>query len=53
MTSGGYCVQLEDGKFLASTDVVVESTELGDDADVDIVVQEKFHEARDSRPTCG
>eukprot|EP00435_Cladocopium_sp_Y103_P021100 s3224_g5.t1 len=26
-TSGGYCLQLEDGKFLASTDVVVEHVE--------------------------
>ena len=47
LTSGGYCVQLEDGKFLASTDVVVENEELGNHADVDIVVQERFHAARD------
>ena len=47
LTSGGYCVQLEDGKFLASTDVVVENAELGDQAAVDLVVQERFHEARD------
>ena len=30
LTSGGYCVRLEDGKFLASTDVVVEQSELGE-----------------------
>ena len=42
LTSGGYCVQLEDGKFLASTDVVVEQSELGEEASVDLVVQERL-----------
>ena len=38
---------MEDGKFLASTDVLVENEELGHHADVDIVVQERFPEASD------
>ena len=42
LTSGGYCIQLADGKFLASTDVVVEHSDLGEDDTVDLVVQERF-----------
>lgn len=42
LTSGGYCVQLEDGKFLASTDVVVEQSQHGGDVNVDMVVQERL-----------
>ena len=42
LTSGGYCVQLEDGKFSASTDVVVEQPELGEEPSVDLVVQDRL-----------
>ena len=42
LTSGGYCVRLEDGKFLASTDVVVEQSELGEGVTLDMVVQERL-----------
>ena len=42
LTSGGYCVQLEDGTYLASTDVVVEQSELGEGLQLDLVVQEQF-----------
>ena len=42
LTSGGYCVQLEDGTFLASTDVVVEQSELGEGLTLDLVVQERL-----------
>ena len=42
LTSGGYCIQLAGGKFLASTDVVVEHSDLGEDDTVDLVVQERF-----------
>ena len=42
LTSGGFCVQLEDGKFLASTDVVVEQSELGEGLNLDMVVQERI-----------
>ena len=42
LTSGGYCVQLEDGTFLASTDVVVEQAGLGEDFNLDLIVQERL-----------
>ncbi|CAL1169833.1 unnamed protein product [Cladocopium goreaui] len=42
LTSGGYCAQLEDGTFLASTDVVVEQSELGEGLTLDLVVQERL-----------
>eukprot|EP00435_Cladocopium_sp_Y103_P063966 s1182_g25.t1 len=41
LTSGGYCVQLEDGKYLASSDVIVEHVEPGEDELRDVVVQER------------
>ena len=47
LTSGGYCIQLEDGKFLASTDVVVENNENEEAMTLDLVVQEKLRAANE------
>ena len=47
LTSGGYCIQLEDGKFLASTDVVVENNENEETLTLDLVVQEKLRAANE------
>ena len=47
LTSGGYCVQLEDGKFLASSDVVVEQLEPGEVPVQELVVQERLQVAED------
>ena len=49
LTSGGYCVQLEDGTYLASTDVVVEQSELGEGLQLDLVVQEQFQAPGDQQ----
>ena len=47
LTSGGYCVELEDGKFVASTDVVVESVESGEELPVELLVQERLQAPSD------
>lgn len=46
LTSGGYCVQLEDGNFLASTDVVVERPGPGEDEVVRLVEEKPQDEQR-------
>ena len=42
LTSGGYCILLDDGKFLAPTDVAVENNNGDEDLALDLVVQEKL-----------
>ena len=39
LTSGGYCVRLQDGKFLASTDVIVQHPRLAEGEIVRMVVE--------------
>eukprot|EP00435_Cladocopium_sp_Y103_P060736 s85_g22.t1 len=45
LTSGGYCVQLENGTYLASSDVIVEHVDRGEDELHELVVQERAQQA--------